>query len=251
MEVHHHPHVEKKSFKEYLLEGLMIFLAVTMGFFAESLREIISEKRIEKEFIISFVADLKQDTATFNYVLPKEETSLKGLDTMLNALSHPPYTDSSIRLMYYLSRKYTESIESMPYTLRTITQLKNSGGLRLIADKQASDSIVLYNKMVDDVTSILNYTTHDFMIPSVHAGNRIFNAKYLLPYNGESVIDLIRSGEKMNLLTNDETTIAEYIGLLYQVKQIRLNYFGNLTRHKERAIDMISFFQKEYHLENE
>jgi hypothetical protein len=32
MEVHHHPKVEKKNFKEYLLEGLMIFIAVTMGF---------------------------------------------------------------------------------------------------------------------------------------------------------------------------------------------------------------------------
>lgn len=38
MEVHHHPHVEKKGFKEYLLEGLMIFVAVTMGFFAETIR---------------------------------------------------------------------------------------------------------------------------------------------------------------------------------------------------------------------
>lgn len=32
MEVHHHPEVEKKGFKEYAFEGLMIFLAVTMGF---------------------------------------------------------------------------------------------------------------------------------------------------------------------------------------------------------------------------
>jgi len=31
MEVHHHK-VEKKNFKEYLLEGLMIFIAVTVGF---------------------------------------------------------------------------------------------------------------------------------------------------------------------------------------------------------------------------
>ena len=43
MEVHHHPHVEKKSFKEYFLEFLMIFLAVTMGFFAETIRESITE----------------------------------------------------------------------------------------------------------------------------------------------------------------------------------------------------------------
>jgi hypothetical protein len=34
MEVHHHPHVEKKGFKEYSLEFLMIFLSVTVGFIA-------------------------------------------------------------------------------------------------------------------------------------------------------------------------------------------------------------------------
>ncbi len=41
MEVHHHPdlHHKRKKFKKYFLEFLMIFLAVTMGFFAESLRE--------------------------------------------------------------------------------------------------------------------------------------------------------------------------------------------------------------------
>ena len=33
MEVHYYPQVEKKNFKEYFLEFLMIFLAVTMGFF--------------------------------------------------------------------------------------------------------------------------------------------------------------------------------------------------------------------------
>ena len=44
MEVHHHPKVEKKGFKEYFLEFLMIFLAATMGFFAENLREYFKNK---------------------------------------------------------------------------------------------------------------------------------------------------------------------------------------------------------------
>jgi hypothetical protein len=39
MEVHHHPEVEKKGLKEYVLEGLMIFLAVMMGFVAENVRQ--------------------------------------------------------------------------------------------------------------------------------------------------------------------------------------------------------------------
>jgi hypothetical protein len=253
MEVHHHPdlHHKRKKIKEYFLEFLMIFLAVTLGFFAESLREHISEKRIENEFIKSFVSDLKKDTAAFNFVIPREEIALKGLDTMLSTLSKPPYSDSCIRLMYYLSRKYTESIERMAYTLRTISQLKYAGGLRLISDKQASDSIIAYNKTVDDINNILNFTTNDFMIPSVHLGNKIFDAKYLLPYDGESVSGLLVSGKKMALLSNDLGLIGEYTGLIYQVKQIRRNYFGELNWHRERAIDMISFFEDKYQVDNE
>jgi hypothetical protein len=39
MEVHHHPdlHHKKKNFKEYFLEFLMIFIAVTMGFVSKSI----------------------------------------------------------------------------------------------------------------------------------------------------------------------------------------------------------------------
>jgi hypothetical protein len=45
MEVHHHPdlHHRRKKFKEYLLEFVMIFLAVTMGFIAENVREGIGD----------------------------------------------------------------------------------------------------------------------------------------------------------------------------------------------------------------
>jgi len=53
MEIHHHPEVEKKGIKEYLLEGLMIFLAVMMGFFAESYREHLTEHSKEREYIIN------------------------------------------------------------------------------------------------------------------------------------------------------------------------------------------------------
>jgi hypothetical protein len=45
MEVHHHPDLNhaKKNWKGYFLEFLMIFLAVPLGFFAETIREHITE----------------------------------------------------------------------------------------------------------------------------------------------------------------------------------------------------------------
>src|SRR5579862_1592666 len=70
MEVHHHSdvHHKRKKFKEYFLEFLMIFLAVTMGFFAEQLRENFSQRSEEKEYIHSLYEDLSGD-----------EVSLPGL----------------------------------------------------------------------------------------------------------------------------------------------------------------------------
>ena len=69
MEVHHHPNVEKKGLKEYFLEFLMIFLAVTMGFFAENLREDISNREILKNNMETIVANLKSDKTNLKNII--------------------------------------------------------------------------------------------------------------------------------------------------------------------------------------
>src|SRR5580698_4300651 len=60
MEVHKHPHhvTHKKKWGEYLLEFLMLFLAVFLGFVAENLREQTVEHHREKVYIRSLVEDL-------------------------------------------------------------------------------------------------------------------------------------------------------------------------------------------------
>ena len=89
MEVHHHPHVERKGFKEYFLEFLMIFVAVTMGFIAESTRENIANRVKEKHYIKSIITDLKKDTANINTMVTGNGNLIMGLDTLLDLLSGP------------------------------------------------------------------------------------------------------------------------------------------------------------------
>src|SRR4051812_47512221 len=88
MEVHHHPKVEKKNFKEYFLEFLMIFLAVTMGFFAEGLREGVSDHSKEKEYIVSMMQDLKDDTSSISTTVNELTSVSKLVDTMLMQLKN-------------------------------------------------------------------------------------------------------------------------------------------------------------------
>src|SRR5271169_6835918 len=86
MEVHHHPelpHGEKKRFKEYFLEFLMIFLAVTLGFVAENLREHITSRSKEKEYIRAFVRNVQEDTARLRYIIQFDSVQVAGIDQFL------------------------------------------------------------------------------------------------------------------------------------------------------------------------
>jgi hypothetical protein len=78
MEVHHHhPHVEKKNFKEYFLEFLMIFLAVTLWFFAENLREHIKDDNEIHENIQSVLAENETTSGAVQVLFFLYETAIE------------------------------------------------------------------------------------------------------------------------------------------------------------------------------
>src|SRR5579862_8725857 len=89
MEVHHHPQVERKKFKEYFLEFLMIFLAVSMGFLAESIRENISNNEHAKLLTEQLVKDLKKDTTNLQRSINFERNQTKKIDTLFFELQKP------------------------------------------------------------------------------------------------------------------------------------------------------------------
>src|SRR4051812_46434987 len=84
MEVHHHPKVEKKNFKEYLLEGLMIFIAVTMGFIAENVREHFAEEKTKSAYLETFEHELLKNKDVFNKSQSRFRELYTSKDTMAN-----------------------------------------------------------------------------------------------------------------------------------------------------------------------
>jgi hypothetical protein len=62
MEVHHPHHpTHKKKWSEYIIEFVMLFAAVTLGFFAENIREHIAENNKKKELMNIVSLDLQRD----------------------------------------------------------------------------------------------------------------------------------------------------------------------------------------------
>ena len=73
MEVHHphHPN-NKKKWAEYLLEFLMLFLAVFPGFLAENVRENMVERKRETNLSGLLKTDLTSDIAVLYSMIMKK-----------------------------------------------------------------------------------------------------------------------------------------------------------------------------------
>jgi hypothetical protein len=145
MEVHHHPqlHHEKKPWKEYFLEFLMIFLAVTMGFFAESLREHISDNKREKEYIRSFAEDLKKDTAALQHSIRRLNGDITNCDSIIRLYATNKLTQKPDSLVLQMSFGAGHSVDVF-FNDRTSSQLKGTGSMRLIRNKAIADSMLKY-----------------------------------------------------------------------------------------------------------
>src|SRR6188768_2183347 len=127
MEVHAHTHTPGKKWTHYLWEFIMLFLAVFCGFLAEYQLEHVVEHNREKEYIESMVNDLKTDSIRVAGVIDYNNRLVSGFDSLLQNIYHTPYTDSSIRTLYYLKETYTLVKHNLIFSKGTIIQLKNSG----------------------------------------------------------------------------------------------------------------------------
>jgi hypothetical protein len=143
MEVHHHSHHPKK-WKEYITEFLMLFLAVSLGFMAENIREHQIEQQRERQYMVSFVADLESDIVNIMEGMPRKDARMKAIDTLFqyfnanqNVTAVPAVIVKKMKRAAY-DRSYVRNTT-------TINQLKNSGNLRLIQNRRVVDSIASYD----------------------------------------------------------------------------------------------------------
>ena len=153
MEVHHHPDIDHKpkKWKEYFLEFLMIFLAVTLGFFAENIREHFTNGTKEKEYIAGFISNVKDDTANLRIVIDFDERQIKGLGKMLKLAHVNMDIDSNRRSFYNFALQYLYSSASFKSNDITLQQLKNTGDFRLIGKDYAADSLTKYDADIHGV----------------------------------------------------------------------------------------------------
>lgn len=261
MEVHHPHHpAHKKKWSEYLLEFFMLFLAVTLGFFAENIRESISEKELEKEYMVSMLEDLKSDAPKLKFIVNEFEKANSSIDSVADAISFPIATTDYRKIYRNINEAFNQW--SFKYNDRTTSQLKNAGGFRLIHNKNVANKIIVFDQYYYNVVSNIEAKHNYFYTTAASLRNKIFVEAIIskmfnqynygpAPYSANTLIDSMMNKNKMPVSTQaQETLMFEFKNALLAYKQDYINdgkmgYFGVQELQKE----LIELIKKEYNLE--
>jgi hypothetical protein len=156
MEVHHKHHLPK-NWKEYLTEFIMLFTAVTLGFFAENYREHkIIEHRMEENYV-ALLQDLRQDSVRIKELQAGNVEERKGILTLLELL----YKYQDGKLTMPAVQEGVMGIGRMPEYVTlfmnntTFKNMQSSGMLSYVDNTQLRQELsfyyeVLFKKLIDN-----------------------------------------------------------------------------------------------------
>ncbi len=250
MEVHHHSggHHKLKKLKDHFIEFLMIFLAVTMGFFAESYRENLANHEKERDYMHSMIIDLKADTASISETIQNYIEISKAIDTMLMCLKsgNPDPT----LLSNIVSRNFW-TYTGYSYNNRTIQQLKNSGNFRLIRNNAVADSILNYD---NNINSFVLNQYNDLKI-SMFSYKEIESkvlpySELKMPYHTLFDPAALKNTDSHTFISHDKELLAFYYNKLYLHGLLCHTFIGNLAYNQKKAARLINFIEKGYHFEH-
>ena len=253
MEVHHHSHTAdpdshrgRKKWTHYFWEFFMLFLAVTLGFFVENQREHLVEHQREKQYMRSMVEDLKSDTAALSRIIRLRTNRIKIHDS-LSFLLTEPVDMAFLSDLYYLSAlcRRTALLRFINND-RTIQQLKNSGGLRLIRKQNVSDSIALYDSYVKRLEQI-EERERESIRDMISYTYKIFDGRIYYTMLDETD-RVYRPPGNPALLKYTKEDMNAFISALFSVKSINIAYRNFSRGAYYKAANLLKTIEEEYHL---
>lgn len=244
MEVHvKHKEHKEFNYKVFLYEFFIIFFAVSVSFFVENIRENYIEHHKEMQYVKSLVDDVKLDTAQLTRLIKYNKNQVEGIDSLLKVMKKPNNKNKESEIYVY-SFHYLFSANFFAHTDRTISQLKNAGGLRLIESKASSDSIIAYDGSTHDIELNGEYCMKLFYDISVIQ-------KQLLDYSivNTSNFSVSITDGNLKLLTNDQKTIDLYFNNAVYYSIVLNSYKNKLIDLKKQAVYLLEILHKEYELD--
>jgi hypothetical protein len=254
MEVHHAHHPShKKALKEYFLEFFMLFFAVTLGFFAENIREHYVEKGREIKFLQNIHQDLQKDIKEIDTTVAFiDKKQLLSDSLFIEVKSDKIYTDLPSFYYYIKNLSFRHLFENSD---NGFTQLKTSGGLRLIENNEIIDKIQDYTNVLNRTLSLqelnestgLNYNAKVAKLLDVVTSVEMNEAQYVpVTSTTKDYSRFLKPEHPRPLTSAKKDDVNELLNIVFTIVNRNKYLKQRLLGVKKAAIQLDGLIVKEY-----
>jgi hypothetical protein len=245
MEVHHHPDLEHKPkpFKEYLLEGFMIFIAVMMGFIAENIREAIDNQEHVQQLTSQLARDLKADIASLKEIHEGESKIYAYDDSLFSILQQPLQKADTKKIQMLVVNCH--SIWLFHQSAGAIAAIKNELHLKQFSNSEIISNFAKYEKHIELLQTAQNVDLQyqrSYLDPFIT--QHFTSANMAAAFQGHPV----PNGQMRNLTQNDIDQLAANIVLTRVITHEILRDQDSL---KNDATAMLQYIIRQYDLEKQ
>jgi hypothetical protein len=222
---------------------------VFCGFLAEYQLEHVIENQRETKYAVSFLEDIKKDTAYLNSDIPYWKDLLNHMDTIRAEIEKPFGNRNNLSL--YKSMSYMRTYSNFEYHDRTIEQLKNGGNFRLIRKPAVANSIIDYDASIKSILRDQELQSNDIYRNLNYLQDKILNSKYsrVAVYNPKQADSLFKTNPNAFIISKQkESELFEYYNRLQFYYQMTPYRVSSLNRINRRATNLIKLIETEYHL---
>ena len=250
MEVHAHDlhKAPGHGWKHYIFEFLMLFLAVFCGFLAENFREQRAEHLRANEYMASLYQDLKTDTINLGILLKVKKQDIANNDSLFEIFKSKQYLQET-NSAYFFGRKVVTLRPFYP-TNGTITQLENSGNLRLIQSRAIVDSIQSYKLATSYLNGVQDFEREHFMVARGLMG-KIFDANVFDIMMGDGNSPLQRSDKNYPLMPFTAADLNDFHIPMNFIKRNKMTQVVLIAGLQKKAADLMQLLREKYTVEQE
>ncbi|MEK0412606.1 MAG: hypothetical protein RL070_94 [Bacteroidota bacterium] len=227
MEVHHHPHIptHAKPWKEYLLEGLMIFVAVTLGYGAENVREHYVETKKALISAKNLYVDVINDSIGFANTR-RNRNKQDSCFEIINAYYNNNTLDKEIPAVYaahaHMTRRMLYQMNSL-----ALDEVKSSGTLKFLESDELKAGIQRYASLAAGLKlrEQREFGYIDRMLDPISTKNFEFNFNRAAGDNfkidSNKIVVTVPIPANLKIIKKDQLDWDNYIAILGMLQTIR------------------------------
>ena len=231
----------KKKWYVYFIDFIMLFVAVTLGFLAENVRDQQTDKNREISYLKNVHEDLLVDINRFEFVMSSNNWRLLMLDSLHMEINK---VSPDLPSLYYYIRNLAvrTTFESSHLGL---DQIKASGGFRLIQNAKIIAGIQDYERRLNSAMKLEEIRERTLeqarfkMAVVFDAGTLYQMTKNQSMFKGEKTVRYKRPAHAAPFVVGDRETFNELINFvnLGLNTNIHLNDSFNELKSIAKALD--------------